>query len=242
MSIDRTAIRAVAFDFGNTIVPFGPAAIRQLNAALASTLTRHYDSVDGTRLDAIRASDRIQPYERGVVENDLPEICTNLVRELYGREPAAEVLDDLLRTRYEAFLAVIELPEGVLPLLERLAGRYRLGLLSNYPDGDAVRTSMQQIGILHLFQQVVVSGDVGYCKPHATPFRTLAECLAVEPEAILFVGDNWLADVQGAKRSGMKAALITQHAPIDPFERTDGDHEPDLVIEHLGELVDLLLG
>ena len=58
----------------------------------------------------------------------------------------------------------------------------------------------------------------------------------VRREATLYVGDNWLGDIQGAKRFGMKAAWIRQYIPYEDFPENPGDHQPDLVVEHLSEL------
>jgi len=66
------------------------------------------------------------------------------------------------------------------------------------------------------------------------------DLLGVAPEECVYVGDNWLADIQGAKRIGMKAIHITQHAPYEQFHPEDSDHEPDARIEHLSELPGML--
>jgi putative hydrolase of the HAD superfamily len=109
-------------------------------------------------------------------------------------------------------------------------------VLSNYPDGNAVRDSMAALGIIELFDTVVVSGDLGVCKPDPRPFAAVTEELGVAPDRILFVGDNWLADIQGAKRYGMRAALTTEYAPAENFRPEPGDAEPDLTIASLAEL------
>jgi FMN phosphatase YigB (HAD superfamily) len=64
----------------------------------------------------------------------------------------------------------------------------------------------------------------------------LLEGLELEAGQCVYIGDNWLADVQGAKGIGMRAILTTQHVPYEKFERREGDHEPDARIGHLGEL------
>lgn len=241
MPFGQATIRAVAFDYGNTLVTFSHEAVQHQHTALSQVLARHFGSVDIERLNSIRAADRMQPYETGYIENELPVITANLVRQLYGVEPAPALLDELLRARYQSFLEAIRLPDGVKPILARLAHNYDLGLLSNYPDGEAVRESMRRIGIADLFEAAVVSGDVGYCKPHPAPFEELVRRLGVPPDTIVFVGDNWLADIQGAKQQGMFAVLFSQFAPIDHFEPRAGDLEPDHSVGNLDELADLLL-
>ena len=87
---------------------------------------------------------------------------------------------------------------------------------------------------------MVVSGDVGYVKPHPRPFETAIKMLDLPPNEIVFVGDNWLADIQGAKRAGMQAIWSRQFATPEKFEPKPGDIEPNAQIDHLTELETLL--
>jgi putative hydrolase of the HAD superfamily len=96
------------------------------------------------------------------------------------------------------------------------------------------------MGLSDLFEVIVVSGDVGYVKPHALPFETLLAGLDEKPENCVYIGDNWLADVQGAKRIGMSSIYISQHKSYEKFEPGPGDYEPDIRICHFSELAELL--
>ena len=125
--------------------------------------------------------------------------------------------------------------------MERLRSHYRLGLLSNYPSGGTIRESLRNLGIAHLFESVVVSGDVGYIKPHPKPFEIILEQLALSPHQTVMVGDSWLADIEGAKRIGMQAILLTQYAPHGQACQSAGDHQPDVSISCLTALETLLL-
>jgi FMN phosphatase YigB (HAD superfamily) len=71
-------------------------------------------------------------------------------------------------------------------------------------------------------------------------YDTIVERLGVAPERCLMVGDNWLADIQGAKRAGMFAAHITQYETVEHFEPGPDDHPADLTITTLAELNDWL--
>jgi len=240
MVLSRARLRAVAFDYGSTLIEFGARHIEACDRALAEALERLYGAVDFDALRRVRNRDRVAPYLNGYHENDMPEICTNLVRELYGVEPSAENLRTLLDVRYTSFVEVIEAPEYVEGLLAGMSGRYKLGLLSNYPDTGAIRESLRRTGLAEYFDAVVVSGDVGRVKPHELPFRRMLELLGAEPAEALYVGDNWLGDIQGAKRVGMRAVWTLQFDSPEKFERQAGDVEPDLTIRHLTELGDYL--
>lgn len=243
MPLDKTSIKAVLFDYGNTLIEFGRSQIAVCDAALAAALARHFGRHDAAALRATRDQNRLAPYSGTPPlyrENDLVEITRELVRRLYGREPSPEQLADILRTRFEVFVRVVRAPEYAPGLLGRLGRRYRLGLLSNYPDGEAIRRSLEATGLAGFFQAVVVSGDLGLVKPHPVPFLTLLERLGVKASEAVLVGDNWLADVQGGKRAGLQVVWSRQWDPPEDLPRRAGDVEPDATIGHLAEIEALL--
>ncbi|NIA13362.1 MAG: HAD-IA family hydrolase [Nitrospiraceae bacterium] len=247
MPFNSSAIRAIIFDYGNTLIAFGPEQIAACDQALADELGRLFGPPDMARVTAVRDIDRVRPYSGDPPEyreNDLPRITAGLVRSVYGVEPSQDQVDALLRVRFEAFVGAIEVSGGMRTLVARLGQRYRLGLLSNYPDGDAIRASLRRTGLDALLDVVVVSADVGYVKPHPLPFERVTKEMDISPEEGLFVGDNWLADIQGAKRAGMRAAYTTEFIPYgrEHFEPGAGDHEPDLRLDALAELEARLTG
>jgi putative hydrolase of the HAD superfamily len=82
----------------------------------------------------------------------------------------------------------------------------------------------------------VVSGDLGVVKPHAAPFRRALEELGCRAEDAVHVGDNWLADIQGAKRLGIGAVWMRRWDAPEGFTPDPGDHAADAEIRHLEEL------
>ena len=241
MPIATDKTKALCFDLGNTLIEFGPKQVAYKNDALEELLEELFGFCDSERLKAIRDRQILAPYENGYRENDLAAVCDELIREAYDVEPQPEHVQALVRNRYETFVHIVELPEGVLPLLDKLRQRYQLGLLSNYPCGQSIRDALDKTGLTEMFEAIVVSGEVGYAKPHPTPFETLLGQLGRSPSECVHIGDNWLADIQGAKRLGMGAILTTQYVPYESFEPHEGDHPPDVSIEHLDELEELLL-
>jgi HAD superfamily hydrolase (TIGR01549 family) len=239
MNIDN--LRAVIFDYGNTLIEFTESHIRTCDKALADTLERIYGPLDLPRLNEIRDRDRRAPYTGEYLENDMESISTALVRDLFGRDPSGEELCDIIQTRYTSFVAVIDAPHYLEDFLADMGKCYKLGLLSNYPDGCAIRDTLAKLDLADYFDAVVVSGDVGRVKPHALPFETVLAQLGVAPEEALYVGDNWLGDIQGAKGVGMQAAFIVQYDTPEKFDRQPGDHDADVTIEHLTDLREMLL-
>ena len=241
MALIRDRIRAVLFDYGNTLIEFGPPQVEHEYGALVRTLTGMFGSCDAGRLRAVRDRQIVAPFSDDYRESDFRAICGELIQELYRFVPTEEHVDALVKARYASFLHVVELPDGVVPVLRTLGQRYRLALISNYPNSASILDSLAKIGLTEMFEAIVISGTVGYVKPHPRPFEVTLEQLRLAPGDCVYVGDNWLADVQGAKRIGMQAIHTSQYAPYERFDPADGDYEPDARITHLSELIPLLL-
>lgn len=233
--------KALCFDFGNTLIEFGPKQIAHQYATLEEVMTELFGYCDSKRLKTIRDRQIVAPFSNGYRENDIRSLCEELIRGIYNIIPEEIHVNMLMQTRYESFVHIVELPDGVRLLLDKLRKRYRLALLSNYPCSRSIRDSLAKIGLFEMFEAVTISADVGYVKPHARPFETLLSQLGLFPSQCAYVGDNWLADVQGAKRIGMSAIFTTQYIPYESFKPAEGDHAPDARIGHLNELEELML-
>lgn len=241
MNLTKEKIKAVCFDYGNTLIEFGPAAFKNQYAAIEKTLTNLFGHCDADRLKIIRDGQIKAPFANGFHENNMRRITEELIASLYRCRPQKKHVDAVIQARYDAFVESVSLAEGVRQLLEKLHRRYLLGLISNYPCSRSINDSLLKIGLLDLFDEIVVSGDCGFVKPHAKPFKLMLYRLSVNPCECIFVGDNWLADVQGAKRMGIHAVLTTEHEPYDYFEPSPGDHMPDARIDRIEELGKLIL-
>lgn len=234
--IPYNSLKAIIFDYGNTLIRFGQRELERVDSAMIALLERECGPVDRTRFVELRRADRLAPYQDGNRENEMPALFRAHVRELYRRQTSEELLEAMQTTWLDSFVDAIEPLPWTRSVLEQLRGRYKLALLSNYPSGEAIRASVKRVGLDAYLDVIVTSGDVGRVKPHPSMFQTVLAQLGVSPAEALHVGDNWLADVQGAKGSGLWACLLTQFDPPERFEPKTGDSKPDLVIEHLEEL------
>jgi FMN phosphatase YigB (HAD superfamily) len=132
--------------------------------------------------------------------------------------------------------------------LERLSGRgFALAILSNWPLAATIDRFAAAHGWLPYLRAVVVSQRVGWIKPHAQIFRAAEAALGLAEAsggAILHVGDDWAADVVGAREAGWRAAYVRnrqRNTPLPTSEPGDGmatgvQVTPDLEIDELGEL------
>lgn len=78
---------------------------------------------------------------------------------------------------------------------------YRLALLTN-GNSRLQRGKLRHLGLEDAFDCVLVSGEVGADKPDPKIFQLCAQALGLEPGQMAYVGDNPMADVQGAYNAG----------------------------------------
>jgi len=122
--------------------------------------------------------------------------------------------------RYSAALPPVE-PE-MRALLERLraAGRVKLALLSNAFRGGTER--LRALGVTALFDETIISGDVGVAKPDTTAFVLAATRLGVEPSACLMIDDQ-PQHVAGAQAAGLRAHLYERTRLAELTERLEAE-------------------
>lgn len=92
------------------------------------------------------------------------------------------------------------------PVLERLAARYRLGIVSNWYGN--LEDILRGEGLRELFGAVADSSVVGCIKPEPKIFRHAADALGSPVEECLMVGDSVPRDMRGAEGLKMAHALI----------------------------------
>jgi len=241
MNSDFTKTKAICFDLGNTLIEFGPRQIAMQYECLTTKLTEMFGSCHAAKLKEIRDVQIVAPYSNGYRENDVEECCRELIEGIYPLTATDNQVKELAEERYRTFVDIIELSDDILPLLQDLGKRYRLALLSNFPCSRSIRDGIEKLGMTPHFDAIVVSGEIGWVKPDPRPYQALLDQLKEKPADCLYVGDNWLADVQGAKGMAMQSILTTEHLPYERFEPNSGDHQPDAKISHISELRDLLL-
>ena len=98
------------------------------------------------------------------------------------------------------------------------------------------RAKCMAAGLERLAPFIVVSEEAGYRKPDPAIFRdALARTGLAMPDQIMFVGDNPQADIDGAKRFGMRAAWIRRGRQYPA-----GLQQPDYIFDHVVEVRKLL--
>lgn len=124
--------------------------------------------------------------------------------------------------------------DDVRPVLEHFKRTFRLGLLTNGAP-DLQREKIAGSGLAEYFDEIVVSGEVGFGKPNPRIYEAMLSRLAVTADEALMIGNSLDSDVQGAQAVGMKAIWLNR-----PGRTRDDTIVPDHEIASLTELMHLL--
>ena len=157
--------------------------------------------------------------------------------------------DQELRTQVEDIIDVwhkdMYLDPEAVPLLKSLGRSYKIGLITNWEHGPKIHKMIDELGLRHLFNEVVVSDDVGTSKPDPEIFRFTVKQLGVQASSAIYVGDMDL-DAQGALDAGMHPVLIKRKGGYGNWSSYSStvqcNYNPDKVayIERLSQLFELL--
>ncbi len=110
-------------------------------------------------------------------------------------------------------------PKQHLRVVTTLAERYRLGVVTNFDHAPTVRNILSRDGLGPYFETVVISGEIGWRKPHRALFETAIRHLGIPAGDALFVGDNFDLDVVGASDAGLAAVWYRRECREDPRSR-----------------------
>ena len=184
-------IRAIIFDFG-----------RVISAQKPSSLFRSYEDELGLEPGTINfiMFDSEAWQEALVGRKTVEEFWYEIGPEL-GLNSSDEV--DAFRHRYHADEVI---NEGVLDLIHRLHGNYKLAVLSNSPPG--LSQWLSDWKLLNFFEVVFCSGDEGIAKPDPNAFELTLERLGVEPDEAVFIDDT-REHVEAAQKLGLQGILFT---------------------------------
>jgi len=205
-------IRAVFFDFYNTLVSFDPprqelqvTACREFGIALnPKAVPRGYWFADDLMS---RENARLPIHKRPLQEElafwaDYEAILLKMAGVEVSKELALQIF-----TRLRQLDRRLILFDDVLPILRILKDRgIVLGLVSNLSRG--LDGHCNELGLTPYVDFAITSAEIGAEKPHPPIFLVALERARVSASEAIHVGDQYYADVAGAKGVGINPLLL----------------------------------
>lgn len=221
----------IYFDLDGTLVDYESDACHAFGKAREHAL-ESYPHLAGNLTDNVfkraREATYIQYGDTGIPLADWYMECMRAVLE------SADVFDIQLASRmgqlYGLFRnTVLSVFEDALEVVPRLAGSYKLGLISN---GSS---KIQKLQIADFITYSVYAREVGHEKPAPEIFHAAAEVAGCSDGEILYVGDGQYTDILGAKNAGIEMVWINRARQ----ELLQGIPRPDHEIHDLRDLFEI---
>lgn len=92
--------------------------------------------------------------------------------------------------------------EGAHEILAHLQPLYELHIITN-GFNEVQYKKMQQSDLTKYFKTIITSEDAGVKKPNPIIFKYALEQANAIPSKSIMIGDNWEADIMGAKNAGL---------------------------------------
>ena len=222
-------IKAVLFDLDNTLINFS----KMKRMCVESAVDAMIDA--GLEMGREEATEKLYEIydEKGI---EYQQIFDDFLRAVLG-EIDYKILGSAIAVYRKTKLAYLEPYPHVIPTLTKLSKMgVKLAIVSDAPRLQAW-TRLCSLKLHHLFDDVVTYEDTGETKATGKPFREALRRLNVEPGEALMVGDWPERDIAGAKKMGIRTALLLQEegGPVD-------SSKADYVIRDVSEIVDFVNG
>lgn len=208
-------VQAIFFDFDGTLVFHEPDSFDVISAfctEIGQSLSPEAEH-QGRRT---RHEYFVDPIIRDQLDTFSPEefwrhFNRHLLHAL-GIKGNLDQLAEQITTRFENMqLTYTCPPAGCHTLAELRARGYQLGLITNRENVDRFYELLDQMDMRSYFEMTLASGEVGISKPQPGIFAAALARAGAKAELSLYIGDNYWADVIGARRAGVTPILFDPH-------------------------------
>ncbi|WP_438446456.1 HAD-IA family hydrolase [Gorillibacterium sp. sgz5001074] len=211
--------KAVFFDVGDTLMTIPAARVIMQQFLALRSLHREEEQVGELFTQAFRLfyyGKQLNPEEVCSPESDREfwmKVYRFILQELGAdQEWTEDEIHHCCHELYDLFTGPehYQLFEDVKPVLAELHRRgFRLGIISNF--APTLKTILEAKGILHYFDPVIVSTEVGLEKPNPAIFRLALEESGLEASEVLYIGDHDQNDIWAPQQIGIDARKILRY-------------------------------
>ena len=174
--------------------------------------------------------------QQGLYVNEWPGIYDKYVENgVFIKAPSFENFFPYVKKHYPEAIVVHTDAVETMDALHALG--IKTGILTNCEKGapEYQHDKIDRTPLRQYMDAILTSAEAGYEKPDARAFVQICDLLDVRPEEAVYVGDNPVKDVCGARGVGMTPVWMRFY-PVWPEALPRGPYE----IDHLIEVVDIV--
>jgi len=219
-----TSVKVVLLDLGGTLVSTTeiPEVYRRMLEA--HRITRSVEEISQAQKEVEK---QLDIRELAVLFEEYWIRWNLLILRRLGIEENAEALAQKIADRWWDYADVMLYTDVEETLQKLRAMDLKIGIVTNGLKSD-YRQILEKVGLLDFFDVKVGIDNVGKMKPDRDIFLYALNELDASPSETLFVGDELIADYEGAKKAGLTPLLI------------DRDNVIGSNVEKIGSLKDIM--
>lgn len=234
-SLNHPMIKAVIFDFGQTLVD----SANGFRRAEKNAQTKIF-----TDLSLTRWEDFLKNYRRfrKKLHKQSNFSRMTLWKEIYSDYSRPPNID-LIKTWENEYWDMVKTYTVLFPnaekVLKALSAKYRVALITNTQGQQGYGSHRMKMypQLEPYFEVVIVAGEGGVPpKPDPKPFQLCLKTLHVSPAESVYVGDDWRIDICGARDAGLTPIWLKH----DGVKRSWPDFKTSIpIIYRLDQLLEL---
>ena len=214
MTPSSNSIHAVFFDLGETL--FQPLDNWVTSGNIAKLAGSVSVPVDGTELIAqyrkLREEVTLDFAKRSFyLHKDFVNEAMLRLFEYFGLDDAKKAIEDFAYAQRDAVIRYLKPQSDCFEVLKELRARkLKLAIVSNIDD-DWLDPLIEIWKLDSCVDFILSSETAQSCKPDTSIFMQACHAVGIAPHRIVFVGDSFVNDVQGARNVGMHPVWLNQH-------------------------------
>ncbi len=220
-------IKVIGFDLDDTLWDVRPV-IKSAEKKLSTWVLSRIPEITYGVPEIKQARDKIL-FEDPAMGFQFTKLRKAILKEIFESQLKDPILAEKLSEEgIEIFIKArsqVELFPGVEQTLEALANQYELGVITN---GNADIRSMK---ISKYFSFSISAEEIGAPKPHEEIFLAALKRTKVDNHEFVYVGDDMVNDIDGAKNVGMTTVWKKNYA-----RQLNGNTVPDKIIDGIDAL------
>lgn len=232
--------KAVFFDVGDTLITIPESRIIMQQVLAARSLHRGEEQVGSLFTEAFRLfyyGKQLDPFEACTPESDRAfwmKLYRYILDKLGANEEnwSEDQIHACCHELYDVFTGPehYQLFNDVAECLPKLQERgLRLGIISNF--APTLSSILEHKGILHYFDPVIVSTEVGLEKPDPAIFELALARAGLSAQEVLYVGDHDRNDIWAPNQAGIDAVKIKRY----DYHSGEGIHSLRELLDQVAE-------
>ena len=197
-------VKAYFFDMGDTLI-FDRGTTEIALELLYKLLMDIYPGIPIDKIREAWAKWNDIPITLQYVEKSGLAKAAVLLRRI-GIMPKPTLVEEVFEAILESAVRGWMFEEDAVETLRYLKDEgYIIGIISNTDFHELVIRELKKVGLLCTIDVVVTSQQLGVKKPHPDIFNYASLLAGTKPHETVYVGNDPIADIQGAKKVGWKA-------------------------------------